>query len=1116
MSGMAESFPNQASGRPHANETEAQQKKPGDPKFYPLSFSQERLWFLDRFMPGSPAYHVPAAYRLASAVDASALRRALNGVIARHESLRTTFDMRDGRPVQLISPSLELDLPLFDLRPLPDHERNAEAQRLAAQEALRPFDLASGPLLRAALVQLADADFLLLLTMHHIVSDAWSMTVLLRELGLLYDAFASGRTAHLPDLPIQYADYAAWQRRHLSGENLARHLAYWRTRLAGAPPVLELPADRPRPPVQSLRGGLRQFEIAAGVAKRLRALAQAEGATMFMALLAAFKVLLMRLTGQPDVVVGTVMANRGRAELEGLIGFFVNTLVLRTRLESGETMRGALRQVREVVLGAYAHQELPFERLVEELQPERDLSRNPLFQVLFTMQSSPEATVEAEVAGLDMQVDTKTSKFDLLLLLAEKGEGLKGLCEYSTDLFDLATVDRMIGHYLHLLEEVAASPDRSIETLSLLTDAQTRQLLVEFNATGVVYPRETSAHQLFEAQVARTPDAPAVVSDDATFTYRELNARANQLAHRLRALGVGAEACVGLCVERSLDMIVGVLGILKAGGAYVPLDAAYPRERLSFMLEKAAVRVLLTRPGLTDALPNGGGARIVLLDDEELRGQPTDNPGAAVLPDNLAYVIYTSGSTGRPKGVAMRHGALANLLLWHLNHATLSRAARTLQFASLNFDVSFQEIFTTICSGGTLLLIPEEVRRDVRQLSRRLAEQNIERVFLPPVILQQLAEVLDDGETLPATLKQVVVAGERLVITPRVVALFDRLKGCVLHNHYGPTETHVVTEHVLSGEAGGWPAHPAIGRPISNQQAYILDHNFQPLPVGVPGELYLGGEALARGYVNAPELTAERFIPHPLASTPGSRLYKTGDLARYSPEGRIEFLGRLDHQLKLRGYRIEPGEIEAVMREYPQLKEALVLLREDTPGRARLVAYVVPGGEGDGHAFAAGELSAFLRERLPDYMIPSAFVVLKSLPLSPNGKVDTHALPAPDAEQLRPEAAFVEPRNSVEADMAQIWSEVLGVSRIGMHDNFFELGGHSLLATQVMSRVREVFGVELEVRRIFETPTVAGLALTIIDVMAVRTDAGLASELLAEIEHLTPEEARLLLSEEAG
>jgi amino acid adenylation domain-containing protein len=778
-------------------------------------------------------------------------------------------------------------------------------------------------------------------------------------------------------------------------------------------------------------------------------------------------------------------------------------------------MRGVVRGVREAVLGAYAHQELPFERLVEELQPERDLSRNPLFQVLFTMQSSPEATAGQETAGLDMQVDTGTSKFDLLLLLAEKGEGLKGLCEYSTDLFDIATVDRMLGHYLHLLEEVTAKPDQSIETLSLLTDAQTHQLLVEFNATQADYPRETSVHQLFEAQAERTPDASAVVSDDSTFSYRELNAHANRLAHRLRALGVGAETCVGLCVERSSDMIVGVLGILKAGGAYVPLDAAYPRERLAFMLEKAAVGVLLTQTGLTDALPRCD-ARVVLLDDEELRRQSTNNLETVVLPDNLAYVIFTSGSTGRPKGVAMRHGALANLIRWHLNHLTLSQAARTLQFASLSFDVSFQDIFSTICSGGTLALIPEEGRRDVRQLSRRLAEQNIERVFIPPVILQQLAEVSADGEALPATLKQVVVAGERLVITPRVVDLFDRLKGCVLHNHYGPTETHVVTEHVLTGEAGGWPPHPPIGRPIANAQAYILDHNFQPLPVGVPGELYLAGEALARGYVNAPELTAERFVPHPFASAPGSRLYKTGDLARYSPEGRIEFLGRLDHQVKLRGYRIEPGEIEAVMREHAAVKEAVALLREDTPARPRLVAYVVPEGVGDGDALAAGELSGFLRERLPDYMIPSTFVVLKSLPLSPNGKVDTRALPAPDAEQMRPDAAFVEPRNSVEAEMAQIWSEVLGVSKIGVHDNFFELGGHSLLATQVVSRIREVFGVEMEVRRIFEMPTVAGLAATIIDVMAVRTDSELASELLAEIEQLTPEEARLLLSEEAG
>jgi surfactin family lipopeptide synthetase A len=923
----------------------------------------------------------------------------------------------------------------------------------------------------------------------------------------------------------------------LSGRVLDEQVAYWSEALRGAPAVLELPSDRARPPVQSFRGATQTFTLPEDVAKALRALSQQEGATLFMTLLAAFKVLLYRYTGQNDIVVGSPIANRSQAELEDLIGFFINTLVLRTDLGGEPTFRELVGRVRQVALGAYAHQDLPFEKLVEELQPERDLSRNPLFQIMFSFQSI--AASESQGAGAQQVLSTAasdlpqhgTAKFDMVMSLGDTGQEISGACEYNTDLFNDDTISRFLRHFQSLLSDIVRDPDRPVSTLRLLTEAERQQMLVEWNATRFDYLEDACVHQLFEAQVGRTPDALAVTLDQEQLSYRELNSRANQLAHHLKGLGIGPEARVGVCLDRSTEMVVGLLGILKAGGAYVPLDPAYPEERLSFMLENAGASVLLTQRRLVASLPNAeSDLRIVCLDTDwkSIAREQTDNLRASVMPDNPAYVIYTSGSTGRPKGVAMTHRALCNLLSWHQAHPNLSAAAKTLQFASLNFDISFQDIFTTLCTGGTLVLVSEEIRRDVRELLRYVAQQGIERLFLPPVVLQQMAEVATDKGAALKNVRQVLAAGEQLHITPPIVNLFNGLEGCTLHNHYGPTETHLATEFILSGSPENWMSRPPIGRAIGNATLYVLDRRHQPVPVGVGGELYLGGVNLARGYLARPDLTAEKFIPHPFSAQPGARLYRTGDRARYLADGAVEYLGRADHQVKLRGFRIEPGEVETALCEHESVCESVVVVRGAGAG-ARLVAYVVVGGGG---ARAAGEVAgagggesegagegarregmvgewrAHLRRRLPDYMVPSSFVVLERLPLTANGKVDRRALPEAGVgvEAEGAEASYVAPRTPVEAVVAQVWAEVLGVERVGVETNFFELGGHSLMATQVVSRVRDLFGVEVAVRAIFEAPTVAGLSERMIEDSAIRAQVEKAAELMLNLSRLSDDE----------
>ncbi len=1060
----------------------------------PLSFAQQRLWFLHQLEPDD-AYHVPGALRLRGALREEILARAIEEIVRRHESLRTVFRGEGSAAVQVVLPTVVAEvaaLPVADLAALPPDAREAEAARLLAAEGRRPFDLAAGPLLRTLLVRLApdapDAeggDRLLSVVMHHIVSDAWSLGGMLRELSALYAAFAAGEGSPLAPLAIQYPDFARWQRRFLSGPVLAREVAHWRRALAGAPESLALPYDRPPAPGTGNRGGRVPFALSPALYGALAALARRQGWTPFMALLAGFQALLARYAGEERVVVGSPIANRNRLELEGLIGFLTNTLALPLDLAGDPSFAELGRRVRAVALDAYAHQDLPFEKLVEELAPDRHLGRNPIFQTMLVLQRlpPPPALPGVEVEMLD--VDTGTAKFDLTLMLVEGEDGgAAGSLELARALFDEATAERLLVHFETLLAGAVADPGRRLAELPLLPEVE-RAELAAWTAPLAPAPPALLVHARVAAQAARRPDALAAVFDGAHLTYAALLGRARSLARRLRALGVGPDVPVALFLGRSLDMMVAVLAVLEAGGAYLPLDPSYPAERLRAMLEDARAPVLLTHGALAAAAPPGAG-RIVRVDDPspEEGGEPP-LPDIAVSPEHLAYLVYTSGSTGRPKGVAMTHGAIGAMLLWQLR-TSAAGSERTLQFTSLSFDVSFQEIFSTWWAGGALVLVAEDERRDPPALARRLAEESVGRLFLPFVALQQvaLAAASSPGEAFPASLREVMSAGEQLYVTPQVAALFARLPGAGLHNHYGPSEAHAVTWLALEGDAAEWPERPSIGRPVDHARVFLLDAWLQPAPAGVPGEIWVGGAGLARGYFDRPELTAERFLPDPFdwaaGWRPGDRIYRTGDLARRRPDGNLEFLGRHDAQVKIRGHRVELAEVETALARHPAVQQAAVAARGEGAGARRLVAYVVFR---EGAAVPTfGELRDLLAESLPDTMIPAAWTALAELPLTATGKLDRRALARIEpAEVLRGGAAFAPPQTPAEELLAGIWREVLGVSRVGRHDDFFDLGGHSLLATQVASRVRQLFGVELPLRRVFQAPALDELALAIVE-----------------------------------
>ncbi len=1033
----------------------------------PLSFAQARLWFLNQLEPSTLTYNLPTALRLTGSLIVAALERSINEILRRHEALRTTFAAVDGQLVQVITPPVNLPLSVVDLTELSETEQLALVQRLVQQ----PFDLTSGPLWQTNLLRLGESEHALLLNIHHIVFDDWSFAVFLQELTALYKAFCAGRPSPLPELPIQYADFAVWQRQWLQGEVLEKQLSYWKQQLDGAPVVVELPTDRPRPARQTYRGARQSIMLSKQVSEALKVLSQQEGVTLFMVLLAAFGTLLYRYTGQEDILVGSPIAGRNQLETEGLIGFFVNTLAMRTYLGGNPTFRELLVRVRQVALGAYSHQDLPFEKLVEELQPERDPSRSPLVQVMFVLQNAPKSTLGFSGLMLNFQdIDIGTAKFDLTLELQENKEGLRGWFEYNTDLFDAGTVHRMVGHFQTLLESIPQDPEQKLSQLPLLTAAQRHQLLVEWNDTQASYPQDACIHELFEAQVERTPNAVAVVFEDQQLTYRELNARANQLAHYLRRSGVGPEVKVGICIERSLEMVVGLLGILKAGGAYVPLDPAYPKERLAFMIADTQTPVLLTQKHLVKVLPKHS-AKVVCLDARSGEWGKSPNyplfsssPPPLVQAANLAYVMYTSGSTGRPKGVSIIHRGVVRLVCG-TDYANLTSGQVFLQLAPISFDASTFEIWGCLLNGARLVVFPAHTP-SLSELGQVLERYQITTLWLSAGLFNLM---VDQQLEYLLPLRQLLAGGDVLSV-PHVNKLL-LLEECHLINGYGPTEsTTFACSHLMSAPHQVGTSVP-IGRPISNTQVYVLDHYLKPVPQGLPGELHIGGDGLARGYLNQPELTAQKFIPHPFSNQPGARLYKTGDLARYLPDGKIEFLGRIDNQVKIRGFRIELGEIEAILSQHPAVRTAVVIAREDMPGEKRLVAYLIAK-----QPASISTLRSFCLELLPDYMMPSAFMFLDALPLTPNGKVDRRALPYPTQARPALSGGFVAPRDPLEHQLTQIWEELLNIKPIGIQDNFFELGGHSLLAVRMMHQIELVCAQKLPLSTLFAKATVEHLA----------------------------------------
>ncbi len=1040
-----------------------------------LSFAQQRLWFFDQLEPGLSAYNIPAAIRLKGPLNLAALEQSLNEIVKRHESLRTTFKQVEGRPTQVIAPSLTIKLPVVDLRKLPASERETEVRRLVAAEAQLSFDLSRGPLLRSTVLRLNDDEHVGLLTMHHIVSDGWSTGILIREMATLYAAFCAGGSSPLPALPIQYADFAHWQRQWLQGDVLETQIAYWKQQLAGAPDLIDLPTDYPRPAVQTFRGAHQSLVLPGHLQKALRALGRQEGVTQFMLLLAAFKVLLYRYTSQDDLIVGTPVANRNRLETEGLIGFFVNSLVLRTDLSENPSFRQLLQRVREVCLGAYGHQDLPFDRLVEELQVRRDLRRNPLFQVMFVLHNTSLRTVELPGSTLTLvEGDSETAHFDLTLEIADTDQGLTAAFVYNIDLFDAGTIARMLRNFQTLLEAAVADPEQRLSDLPLLTETERQQLLVAWNSSGTDWSRDWCVHQLFEAQVERTPDAIAAVFEGEQLTYVELNRRANQLAHHLRALGIGPEVPVAVCLERSLEMVIGLLGIFKAGGAYVPLDPAYPRERLAFMLKDAQVPVLLTREKLAAELAERN-AKVICLDSgwETIACESSANLGSLTCPENLAYVIYTSGSTGQPKGVLISHGAIAGHCRNVQSIYELDSHDVVLQFASFSFDVSLEEILPTLIVGARLVVMGTNVWHPA-EFHRRMAEFGLTVLNLPTAYWQELAREWADVPTLVPNIRPrlFIVGGDTM--SPDVLKLWHQtpVNSIRLFNAYGPTETTITATFYeiacCPGETMAYQRVP-IGRPLAGRAIYILDQHGNPVPIGVHGHLHIGGAGLARGYLNRPDLTAEMFVPDPFCAEQGARMYRTGDLARYRPDGNIEFLGRADHQVKIRGFRIELGEIEAALGLHPAVREAVVLAREDTPGERRLVAYVVADSTVDA-------LRRFLKEKLPEPMVPAVVVLLDALPVAPGGKLDRRSLPAPDRSRPELEKAFVAPRDDLERQLAQIWEEILGVRPVGVTDNFFALGGHSLLAVRLFAFIEKRLGRKLPLTTVFQGATVEDLA----------------------------------------
>ncbi|MGD1807091.1 non-ribosomal peptide synthetase [Dapis sp. BLCC M126] len=1062
---------------------------------FPVSFAQKRLWFLQQLQPENSAYNESGVFHCRGKLNTIALEQSLNEIIRRHEVLRTYFVIEKGEPVQVILPSLIVKLAVIDLRSISENEKEVQVKQLIKKETEQPFDLTQAPLIRFSLLQLTENEYILISVIHHIVNDGWSSGVFFKEIEALYEAFNNNKPSPLPELSIQYADFTIYQNNYLQGEELEKLLNYWQQQLKNLS-VLALPTDKIRPTTETYKGATKTLLLPKELCNAIKTLGKQQGVTLFMTLLAAFKTLLYRYTQQKDIAVGTPIAGRNLAQTESLIGFFVNNLVLRTNLEGNPSFLEFLSQVRQVALGAYAHQDMPFEKLVDILKPERDLGRSPLFQVMFILQNTPLSKIKFSGVKLEtIPIEKNVSKYDLTLAMEEISDdesltldlerntglldrnkwGMIAAFEYNTDLFDAETIDRMAEHFQTLLSGIVANPNRPISELPLLTEAEHHKLLVEWNNTAIEYPKDKCIHQLFEEQVEKSPDAVAVEFEGEKLTYQQLNQKANKLAHYLQTLGVGVDVKVGICVERSLETVVGLLGILKAGAAYIPIDPNYPKERIELVLSDSQASVLLTQKHLADTLPENQ-ANVLCLDSEEiLTNQSSENPVSNIASENLAYLIYTSGSTGRPKGVQIRHRTVVNFLLSMQQQPGMTKDDVLLAVTTISFDIAGLEIYLPLITGAKVVLVSRATATDGIELAKQISLSNATIMQGTPATWQLL---LASGWQLSQNLK-ILCGGEAL---PTDLAQQLLNKSNSVWNLYGPTETTIWSAvsqvEVSQLEKTSIP----IGHPIANTQLYILDSNNQPVPRGVPGELHIGGAGLARGYLNRPELTAEKFIIwkesggrdvacNVRTELEGNKLYKTGDLARYLPDGKIEYLGRIDNQVKLRGFRIEIGEIESVLSNHPQVQQTVVICREDIPGNKQLVAYLITSAP----ELNTTELRPYLESKLPEYMIPSAFVLLETLPLTPNGKIDRKALPAPDIDSTRSHE-YVAPQTETEKQIATVLQEVLKLEKVSIYDNFFELGANSLMLVKVNSNLREILSIELPLVDMFSYPNIKALS----------------------------------------
>ena len=1035
-----------------------------------LSFTQRRLWFLYQIDRDVAAYQLRYNLQLTGVLHVDILERSLTEIVRRHEILRTNFVEIEGNPSQIIHPPQPVTMSVIDLQEFASTDRETELHRLANQEAKIPFNLEKDALLRVTLLRLAPQEHILLITLHHIIADAWSIGLFLRELSSLYKSFVEAKPANLPELPIQYADFSQWQNQYLTKETLVDQLAYWKEQLAGIPPVSGLPTDRPRPPIQTFNGGVEFFEISKALTEKLKNLSQKSGGTLFMTIMTAFFILLARYTGEEDIVVGIPIANRLRVELESLMGCFLNTLVLRSQLHDNPTFLELLQKVRQTALNAYANQELPFEQLVEALQPERSLSHNPLCQVLFAwenVQMKPLELPNLQVTPL--KTGHSTARTDLCLEMIESGQCLQGLFEYSTDLFDVATIRRMINHFQMLLEGIVANPEQTVMTLPLLTAEERHQILETWKATTTTYPQEKSIAAIFEEQVNLRGNAIAAKFDDTEISYAELNTKANHLAHYLQNKGIGTQELVGICVDQSVEMLIGLLGILKAGAAYVPLDKDYPDDRLELMLTDAGVRVVITQQQQAARFADRGH-EIICLDREwsEITQTPNSlkNPHNQATGNSLAYVIYTSGSTGKPKGVEVAQNAIARLVI-NTNYIDIGIEDRIGQASNASFDAATFEIWGALLNGAMVVGLRKETVLTPESLAANILEQQITTLFLTTALFNQIAR--QKPETF-APLKNLLFGGEAVDVEAVRIIMAKGKPARLLHV-YGPTENTTFSTWYLIDQIAPNAISIPIGQAIANTQTYILDRQQQIVPIGVVGELYVGGDGLAKGYLHRPELTAEKFISNPYSLS--ERLYRTGDLAKYAVDGNIEFMGRIDFQVKIRGFRIEIGEVEAAIARHEYVQDVIVIVKDDPLGNKSLIAYVVAKPETE---LTTSRLRNFLKESLPDYMIPAAFVVMDKLPLTPNGKVDKNALPSP--EDLRSQVAddYVMPQTEAERLIAIVWQEVLQLSNVGIYDNFFEIGGNSLLLVQAYSKLQNLFGSQISIVILFRYPNIHALA----------------------------------------